>query len=232
MTDPHSHSHSHPHPAPGADSAGAGAGGPERFDQEFWDDRYRTATALWSGNPNRHLVAEAAGLSPGSALELGAGEGADAIWLAGKGWEITAVDISAVALERAAGNAARVGPAIAGRVRWLRRGLLTWRPPEATYDLVSAQYLHLPPEPRQQLFDALARSVAPGGTLLIVGHHPSDVRDRHPMPELFFTGDDIADCLDPGGWAVVTNGAPEHTTTDADGQPVTGHDTVFRARRP
>jgi len=74
----------------------------ERFDRAFWDDRYRSRSALWSGSPNRHLMAEAEDLVPGTALDVGAGEGADAIWLAGRGWRATAVDISGVALERAA----------------------------------------------------------------------------------------------------------------------------------
>lgn len=75
---------------------------PDRFTAAFWDERYRSAHSLWSGNPNRHLVAEAADLTPGAALDAGAGEGADAIWLAGRGWQVTAVDISGVALGRAA----------------------------------------------------------------------------------------------------------------------------------
>jgi SAM-dependent methyltransferase len=206
----------------------------EQFDQAFWEERYRSQAALWSGNPNRHLVAEAGGLTPGTALDVGAGEGADAIWLAGRGWQVTAVDISTVALERAAGHAAQAGPDIAGRIHWLHHDLTGWQPPHDHYDLVSAQYMHLPTAARHALFDCLASAVAPGGTLLIVGHHPSDMQTTMPrpqMPELFFTGDDIAARLDPGQWEIITNAAAERTATDPDGRHVTIHDTVLRARR-
>jgi SAM-dependent methyltransferase len=205
----------------------------EQFDQAFWDERYLSHSTLWSGNPNRHLGSEAEKLTPGTALDAGAGEGADAIWLAGRGWQVTAVDISAVALERAAGYAAKAGADIAGRISWYQQDLFSWEPPQGHYDLVSAQYLHLPGGPREMLFDRLAAAVAPGGTLLIVGHHPSDMETTMPrpkMPELFFTGDEIADRLDPGLWEIVTNAAPGHTATDPEGRPVTIHDTVLRAR--
>jgi len=206
----------------------------EQFDQAFWDDRYRSQAALWSGEPNGHLVAEVDGMTPGTALDVGAGEGADAIWLAGRGWQVTAVDISAVALERAARHAVQAGADIAGRIVWLQRDLTDWRPPRDHYDLVSAQYMHLPPEPRQVLFNRLASAVAPGGTLLIVGHHPSDLQTAMPrpqMPELFFTGDDIARQLDPDQWDIVKNAAVPRSATDPDGRLVTIHDTVLRARR-
>lgn len=206
----------------------------EQFDQAFWDARYRSAHSLWSGNPNRHLVTEADGLTPGTALDAGAGEGADAIWLARRGWRVTAVDISGVALERAAEHAAQEDQAVAERIQWQRADLLEWQPPDRAYDLVSAHYLHLPPEPRQALFARLAAAVADGGTLLIVGHHPADLQTtmpRPPQPELFFTGDDLARELGGDGWEIVTNVAAPHETADPDGRPVTIHDTVFRARR-
>ena len=86
------------------------------FSQESWDERYRSRSALWSRNPNPYLVAEAGDLTPGTALDVGAGEGADAIWLASRGWRVTAVDLSAVALERASAHASELGPDIAGRI--------------------------------------------------------------------------------------------------------------------
>jgi SAM-dependent methyltransferase len=204
----------------------------EQFDQAFWDERYRSQAALWSGNPNRHLVAEVEDLAPATALDVGAGEGADAIWLAGRGWQVTAVDISTVALERAAGHAAQAGSAIAERIHWLHQDVLGWAPPRDRYDLVSAQYVHLPTELRRALFDGLASAVAPGGTLLIVGHHPSDLETvpRPHEPDLFFTGDDIANELDATQWDVVTNMAAERTGTH-DGRTVLLHDAVLRARR-
>lgn len=135
----------------------------------LWDDMYRSRPRVWSGRPNPQLVAEAASLTPGTALDLGCGEGADALWLAGRGWTVTAVDVSAVALERAAGHAAE---SEAGhRVTWLQRDLETWRP-DATFDLVSAQFLHSTEMPWQRSHRIAADAVRPGGTLLVVGHHP------------------------------------------------------------
>jgi SAM-dependent methyltransferase len=206
----------------------------ESFGQEFWDERYRAHDAVWSGNPNPQLVAEAEGLPPGTALDAGSGEGADAIWLAGRGWRVTAVDWSGVALERAAAQAARLGADIAGRIDWRREDLTAWDPGAGRYDLVSAQYLHMSPAPRQVLYRRLAAAVAPGGTLLVVGHHPSDLQTtvhRPPTPERFFTGDDIAGLLDPPGWEIITNAAAGRTATDPEGRTVTIHDAVLRARR-
>jgi SAM-dependent methyltransferase len=208
---------------------------PERFDEAFWNERYRSADALWSGNPNRYLVSEASDLPPGRALDVGCGEGADALWLAGRGWRVTGVDLSTVALGRAARHAAEAGPGMAARIDWVHADLIGgWDPGVTRYDLVSSQYIHLPPEGREALFRGLAGAVAPGGTLLIVGHHPSDLQTtmpRPPMPELFFTGEDIVGLLGAGGWKVITDEAPQRSAPDPDGRPVMIRDTVFQARR-
>jgi SAM-dependent methyltransferase len=204
------------------------------FDAAFWDARYSSAHSLWSGNPNRQLVAEAAGLAPGTALDAGAGEGADAIWLAERGWQVTAVDVSGVALGRAADHAAKAGDEVAARIRWQREDLRDWTPPERAYDLVTSQYLHLPGTLRSTLLARLAAAVRDGGTLLIVGHHPMDLEttlQRPNHPELMFTGNDLVSEIGGDGWEIVTNVAAERETTDPDGRPVTAHDTVFRARR-
>jgi len=205
-----------------------------RFDQAYWDERYNSVHALWSGKPNLHLIAEAADLSPGTALDAGAGEGADSIWLAGRGWRVTAVDISAVALDRGAAHAAAAGQEVAGRIQWLREDILTWAPPERAYALVCAQYMHLPTEIRRTVYARLAAAVAEQGTLLIVGHHPSDMGTTMPrpqQPDLFFTGDDLTAEFDSRDWVIVTNTVAAREATDPEGRPVTLHDTVFRARR-
>ena len=88
------------------------------FTQEFWDARYRSADRIWSGNPNPHLVAHVAELFPRTALDVGCGEGADAIWLASLGWQVTAIDVSTVALDRAAEQAAAAGRRVADRITW------------------------------------------------------------------------------------------------------------------
>lgn len=207
---------------------------PVRHDQAYWDERYRSAARLWSHDPNRYLVSEVAELSPGTALDAGCGEGADAIWLAAQGWQVTAVDLSSVAVERAAANAAAAGDHIAGRIEWQQVDLTGWDPGRDRFDLVSSQYLHLPPGEREPLFERLAAAVRPGGTLVIAAHHPSDLHTtirRPKQPELFFTGDEIVAALDPARWQIVTNAAPERTATDHEGRSVTIRDTVVRARR-
>jgi len=205
----------------------------EQFDEVFWDERYRTHDVLWSGRPNIHLVNETDGHTPGTALDVGCGEGADAIWLAERGWEVTAVDLSTVALERAAAEAERLGAAVAERIDWVHVDI-DWAPGPTRYDLVAAHYLHLRTEPRRLLFDRLAGVVAPGGTLLIVGHHPLDLETTMPRPQepdLFFTGDDLVAELHEGEWDIVTNAAMPRSATDPEGRDVTIHDAVLRARR-
>lgn len=210
----------------------------EQFGQEFWDERYRSSTRVWSGNPNPHLVGQAERLTPGTALDVGSGEGADAIWLAARGWDVTGVDISGVALGRAAANAAEAGAGVAGRIVWLRADITSWDPGHARYDLVSAQYMHLPKPARTDLFSRLGEAVAVGGTLLIVAHHPSDLETtvpRPPMPDRFYTADElVTEVLHDGNhgeWEIVTRAAEPRPATDPDGRTVTVHDTVLAARR-
>ncbi|WP_249026930.1 SAM-dependent methyltransferase [Amycolatopsis lexingtonensis] len=109
--------------------------------QEFWESMYqRDEHRIWSGNVNANLSSEVDGLKPGHALDLGCGEGGDAIWLAKRGWTVDGADISTVALARAEEAAKEAGVS----VRWLHRDILKWQP-EEQYDLISAQYMHLPP---------------------------------------------------------------------------------------
>jgi SAM-dependent methyltransferase len=200
-----------------------------------WDEFYRASQRVWSGNPNPQVVAEITGLAPGRALDVGCGEGADAIWLAGQGWDVVAVDISAVALERAAQHVGATHQQFLGSIEWRQADLVSQPPEPASFDLVSSQFMQLPPDPRTRLFTALVGAVRPGGTLLVVGHHPSDVDRgvrRPPSPELFYTADAVADLLD-GRWTVVVNEARPRTTTTPEGVPTTIHDAVLRAtRRP
>jgi SAM-dependent methyltransferase len=204
-----------------------------KFDESFWDERYRQHGSVWSRNPNASLVAEAAGLRPGSALDVGSGAGADSIWLARLGWRVTAVDISSVALARAAERASQ-DPEAAGRITWAHHDLTSSPPPAGTFDLVSAQFMHLPLAQRTELHHRLAASVAPGGTLLIVGHHPSDLEagiHRPSEPGLLFTPEEIAADLDPDEWEIDVCEARQRSAPDTDGNPVTVTDSVLRAHR-
>jgi SAM-dependent methyltransferase len=206
----------------------------DNLGEEFWDERYRGQTSLWSGEPNVYLVSEAAGLTPGTALDAGSGEGADAIWLAERGWLVTAVDFSGVALQRAADHARQRGSDVARRIKWVQEDLTRWVPGPNRYDLVTAQYLHLSSATRPSLLRRLAAAVAPGGTLLVVGHHPSDLQTTVPRPQdpdRYFTGADIAAALEPGQWDIITDAAPGRTAADPEDRTVSIHDTVFRAER-
>jgi SAM-dependent methyltransferase len=205
------------------------------FDEAFWNERYRSSAQVWSGNPNLQLVAEIADLAPGRALDVGCGEGADAIWLALRGWEVVAVDISGVALERAAQHARDIDAVASTQIEWRRTDLMVHPPDADSFDLVTSQFMHLPPQPRTRLFAALVQSVRAGGTLLVVGHHPSDLATGVPrprMPELFYSADQVAALLDDS-WTVVVEDARPRTAATAQGDEVTIHDVVLRAiRRP
>jgi SAM-dependent methyltransferase len=204
------------------------AGKERTMDAQFWDERYRSRDRLFSGNPNGVLVTEVAGLPPGRALDVGCGEGADALWLAGHGWQVTAVDISRTALERAAAAATDT----AGRVAWTRADLTSTPPPAGTFDLVSAQYFPLPHQPDHAALRGLLDAVAPGGTLLIASHDLADLPPRQELdfdPGDYYQPDDIARLLDHD-WTVLINETRPRTAPAPPGTHHT-HDTVLRARR-
>ncbi len=120
-----------------------------------------------------------------------------------------------------------------GRIAWLHLDIARAAPP-ATYDLVSAQFLHPPGGLRRELHRRLAAAVAPGGALLVVGHDRADLAVpglRPPVPDLLFSADDVADALDPGAWDVVVRASRPRAASDPEGGEVTAHDAVLLARR-
>ncbi|MFG6445865.1 SAM-dependent methyltransferase [Microbacterium sp. P07] len=204
---------------------------------EFWEARYLShrgeSGKVWSGRVNVAVEREVAGLAPGTALELGSGEGADALWLAAQGWTVTAVDISANALAVAAANAAELG--LADRIEWVQADLATWHP-SAEYDLVTSAFLHSPVElPRDEILRRAVTAVAPGGRLLVVGHgafpseaHHHDQDDAPPLP----TADEVLAALElPDGWVVETNALVDREVVWRDNETVTLSDAVLRVRR-
>jgi SAM-dependent methyltransferase len=209
------------------------------FDRETYDELYRSAPEVWSGRPNRQLVVEAADLPPSTALDAGCGEGADAIWLAERGWRVTAVDFSTVALDRGAARAEERG--LADRIEWLHADLGTWTPPEGRFDLVTAHYLHSRGADRTALFERLAAAVADGGTLLVVGHligedagsdhHHGENHHRAHDPDLLYTAEDVAAVLDPEQWRDVVTETRERDPGAAARTGNPAPDTVLRARR-
>lgn len=198
----------------------------EKFDKTFWEERYRGHAATSGMAPNAQLVAEAGDLPPGTALDAGCGEGADARWLAERGWRVTAVDIAANALRRAQQHTEPLGADLTGRIDWVAADLTHWTPPEDHFDLVSTQYVH-PAAGRAALFRRLAAAVAPGGTLLVVGHHPSDPHttgSHAPVPEVHFTAEEVAADLDPDRWDIVVAEARTRTVDGRDGHGADGGD--------
>ena len=201
----------------------------EEFDASYWEHRYRTHPASRQPAPGPQLTAETDALAPGLALDAGCGEGADAVWLASRGWRVTAVDVSPTALERAREHAASaLDEAQAHRIDWVEADLTSWTPPERRFDLVTTEYVHAGSAPAE-LYARLAAAVAPGGTLLVVGHHPSDEHTASLSSEhVHFTADEIAAGLDTA-WEVVT--AEERTRRSDSHGGATLHDAVLRARR-
>ncbi|CAN5379740.1 class I SAM-dependent methyltransferase [soil metagenome] len=219
----------HEHTAAANDAADA----TDFFTEAFWDDRYDSAEKIWSGSPNPHLVTYASDLRAGTALDVGSGEGTDAIWLAHRGWQVTGLDLSNVALRKAAERAAQDGVETAQRITWKQIDLLADEVSGA-YDLVSAQFMHLPRPALRTVHRSLATAVAPGGTLLIVGHHPVDhhfSREREAFPDILFTAEQVAELLDPSEWQLIETFTHARTQIDAEGASVAMHDAVLRAVR-
>ena len=199
-----------------------------------WDHRYEGGP-MWSGNPNGSLVKEVSGLNPGRALDVGAGEGGDALWLAGQGWRVTASDISERGLDRLRAEAARQGL----DVECLRADANGAEAFEAgAYDLVSAHYASIPRTPDARGVHNLIEAVAPGGVLLVVTHDPeamSAPTDTHSHsmpfdPDAYVGTDDFAEAVSgAGGWEIEHHERRPRPHGAVSSHHV--HDVVFRARR-
>jgi SAM-dependent methyltransferase len=219
------------------------------FDADYWEEHWREVGARDGHRQvpaNPYLATGTEGLAPGTALDAGCGEGAEAIWLAERGWQVTAVDISAEVLARATERAAS-SPA-AERIDWRRADLGRWEPLGA-FDLVTTHYAH-PAMPQLAFYERIAAWVAPGGTLLVVGHlqdpgggdpghdhahghghgHGAEdgVEDGQPPAHATVTAASVVGCLDPDAWEVVS--AEERSRT-MEGREAPLHDVVVRARR-
>ncbi|MCG2799643.1 MAG: class I SAM-dependent methyltransferase [Cellulomonas sp.] len=202
---------------------------------QFWEDRYAGTDRVWSGRVNPVLAQTAAALSPGRALDLGCGEGGDAVWLAQQGWHVTGVDLSPTAVER--GSAAAAGIGIPpDRLRLIAADLATWTT-QSAFDLVTASFLQSwpVPIPRADILRRATGFVAPGGHLLVVAHAaapswaPPEMVHDHMFPT---PADDLAALtLDPPRWTVLAAETRERQATGPDGQQGTLIDTVVLARR-
>lgn len=194
-----------------------------------WDERYASVEQVWSGQPNEALMTEVGDLKPGTALDVGCGEGADAIWLASRGWQVTAIEVSSVALKRAATAAEKVG----AHVEWMHAGLLDAAVPSTGFDLVSAQYPALLRTPTHDAERSLLAAVGSRGHLLVVHHANVDVEKAKAHgcdPADFVSPADVASLLDNEGWQVTFD---EERPRHVDGGAGHGHtgDTVLHAQR-
>lgn len=214
----------------------------QHFTAAFWDERYGTGDRVWSGNPNRRVVEvveamttarEDAGTPPGRALDVGCGEGADAIWLAERGWETTGADVSQRGLDKARVHALERG--VDDRTTWARVDLVAGDPLPGGQDLVTCAFLHLPSPHLEHAYAAVAAATVTGGTFVVVAHHPHDARTglRNPgLAALLLSPERVVEALEEvGGWEVRQADAPTREQNDADGRAVTVTDTVVVAVR-
>jgi SAM-dependent methyltransferase len=199
------------------------------FDALWWENHYQEAAAGPAGRPSAHLVAEVAGLTPGTVVEAGCGTGADAVWLARQGWDVTAVDVSPTAIQHAQAIASSCEPEVIRRIFWLVADLTVWEPPRR-YDLVVSQYVH-PDFPFDEFVARLARAVAHGGTLLVVGHDHADSHSAAHAPQPASIGPDAATrALDPDQWTVSVARTRTRDVTHGS-TPLTISDLVVTAHR-
>jgi 2-polyprenyl-3-methyl-5-hydroxy-6-metoxy-1,4-benzoquinol methylase len=199
------------------------------FEPSGWEQRYSGDEQMWSGRPNPQLVAEVTPLAPGTALDVGCGEGGDVIWLARQGWRVTGADFSAAGLARAARHAEEAG--VGDLTDWWQVDARTFEPDGRSFDLVTSHYLHPPDGGMVEVTRRLAEAVAPGGHLLVVGHAPAeshhqmDVSHRRAM----FVAEDLLPAL-PADFDIVLAEQRPRTTT-RDGVTVEVPDSTLLVRR-
>ena len=223
----YSASRQHPDPDVAAEDRRGGVDTTGNGDAE-WDERYSSTEQVWSGRPNGALVSEVADVQPGRALDVGCGEGADAVWLALQGWKVTALDVSRVALARAELHARAAG----AHVQWVHAGLVEARLPAGAFDLVSAQYPALRRTPGTDAERALLAAVAPGGILLVVHHADVDAEQARAHgfdPAEYVSPGDVAALLGEDWQVEVDEKRPRDVVGGAGAHHT--HDLVLRARR-
>ena len=202
------------------------------FDRSFWEERWSQvlrehADQVAHRPPNAHLSTEVGNLRPGFALDAGCGHGSDTLWLATRGWQVTAVDFSATALAHARSTAEDVGAGVAERIDWVEGDLATWTPQPVHYDLVACLYVHVAGSV-EEMVRRMATGVAPGGTLFLVGHRPVDPATGAATAAAGQVQVSVAAAvaaLDPDRWEFIVAEDRLRAVTG------TGVDAVIRARR-
>ncbi len=199
------------------------------MDSEAWDRRYADRELVWTGEPNRFLVAEAAALPPGRALDVACGEGRNGVWLAERGWEVTGVDFSEVGLEKARDLAKSRDV----QARWVAADLLEYTPEPRAFDLVLVFYLQVSAAHRRAIVRTVAEAVAPGGLFLLVAHDSSNLEHGHGGPQnpaVLYTAGDVAGDLEGSGLEIERAQTVRRPVDTSDGERV-ALDALVRARR-
>ena len=206
----------------------AGQADDPAFGSQWWEHHYQ-GQGKEPGLPSPHLMAELRGLPVGTALEAGCGTGADTIWLARQGWDVTAIDISPTAVGQAERFAADHAAEVAARISWVVADLTVWEPPQQ-YDLVVSQYVH-PDVPFSEFVARLAPAVAPGGTLFVVGHDHADSHSAAHAPGQASIGPEaVISSLSTTAWVVDVAETRTRQVRHGSTQE-TMHDVVIRAHR-
>ncbi|MEV4673644.1 class I SAM-dependent methyltransferase [Actinomadura sp. NPDC049382] len=203
------------------------------MDSAEWDRRYAGSELVWSAGPNRWVEEVAADLPPGRALDLAAGEGRNALWLAERGWTVTAVDFSAAGLARARSLAERRLGEHAGRVQLVEADLREYTPARHGADLVIVAYLQVDERLRRDALRAAADAVAPGGLLLVVAHDSDNLAHGFggpPNPAVLYTAQDAASDIEGRGLQVL-RAEPRTREVSTDAGPRTAIDAFLLARR-
>jgi SAM-dependent methyltransferase len=201
------------------------------MDSAAWDAKYAAAELLWSAGPNRWVAEELAGLTPGRAIDLGAGEARNSIWLAGLGWRVTAADFSTVALSKGRQAAAAHDDDRAGRISWLDADLTSYEPEPGSVELALIAYLQLPDAQRRWVVQHAARALVPGGVLLVIGHDTTNLTDGTGGPQeasVLFTPDDVVADLATCGVTLRVEKA-DQVRRPVAGAPRPAIDAVVRA---
>jgi len=199
-------------------------------DSQQWDERYSGAEFEWTTRPNQFVAAELADLPPGRALDLAAGEGRNAVWLAERGWRVTAVDFSRVGLEK--GRKLGAAHGVKDRqVDWIVADLRAYEPERGAFDLVLIAYVQVSPDLRGKVLADAAAALAPGGTVFVIGHDLTNLTDGvgGPQdPEVLYTPEAVSADL-PG--LRVVRAERVRRTVEREGGPATAIDTLVRAVR-